>query len=158
MALRRILKEHDELVCANCCIELENEDLYRWRLTTAVTTPYFDTPIQFTLNVHFPTDYPFKQPKFNLQEATPSILFLKNNLVFIAAICRENVMGYGWDPSKSIQYILDCITKWLNYCDGDLTTYNLLVNEVETELCIRPLSGHLQPCKCNSCKHDCADL
>ena len=152
MTLRRILKEYHDLIENDCCIVFENDDTYRWKLNTAINTSHFPTPIQITISVHFPTDYPFKPPKLTLIEATSSVVFLKDNRVFNSALYHDRILNHHWGPHLCIRSILQRITSWLNYFDGDITKYNERVDVAENELCICRKSVHLQPCECVHCK------
>ena len=152
MALRRILKEYHDLIENDCCIAFENNDPYQWELNTAINTSHFPIPIQITVRVGFPTDYPFKPPKLTLIEATTSVVFLKTDLAFRNALCNDLKIWDRWGPHLCIRSILQCITSWLTYYDGDITKYNKRVDIAEKELCICRKSVHLQPCECVHCK------
>ena len=152
MALRRILKEYHDIIENGCCIVFENNDPYQWELNTAINTSHFPIPIQITVRIGFPTDYPFEPPKLTLIEATPSVVFLKSNIAFNSALCYDRILEHHWGPHLCIRSIVQRITSWLNYFDDDITKYNERVDIAEKELCICRKSVHLQPCECVHCK------
>eukprot|EP00002_Diphylleia_rotans_P023803 TRINITY_DN4686_c0_g2_i1.p1 TRINITY_DN4686_c0_g2~~TRINITY_DN4686_c0_g2_i1.p1 ORF type:complete len:148 (-),score=21.66 TRINITY_DN4686_c0_g2_i1:165-608(-) len=103
MALKRIQKELTEIgrdPPSSCSAGPVNEDLYHWQ-ATIMGPP--DSPYSggvFFLNIHFPTDYPFKPPKltFTTRIYHPNI---NNN----GSICLD-ILKDQWSPALTISKVL----------------------------------------------------
>merc|ERR1712072_1117932 len=103
MALKRINKELLDLgkdPPANCSAGPVGDDLFHWQ-ATIMGPP--DSPFAggvFFLNVHFPTDYPFKPPKvsFNTRLYHPNV---NSN----GAICLD-ILKDQWSPALTISKVL----------------------------------------------------
>jgi ubiquitin-conjugating enzyme E2 D/E len=103
MSSRRILKEITELrndAPENCSAGPREDDVYTWDAMILGPT---DTPYAggvFNLEIHFPSDYPFKPPK----------------VVFITKIYHPNISSQGnicldilknqWSPALTIGKVL----------------------------------------------------
>jgi len=103
MALKRIQKEFLNMKkehIPNCSAAPINNDLYHWNGVIIGTTdsPYFGGV--FNVDIHFPSEYPFKPPKIK----------------FITPIYHPNVDGNGnicldilktnWSPALTISKVL----------------------------------------------------
>merc|ERR1711924_414958 len=103
MALKRINKELLDLgndPPSNCSAGPVGDDLFHWQ-ATIMGPP--DSPFAggvFFLNVHFPTDYPFKPPKvsFNTRLYHPNV---NSN----GAICLD-ILKDQWSPALTISKVL----------------------------------------------------
>jgi ubiquitin-conjugating enzyme E2 D/E len=103
MSARRILKEINELrndAPENCSAGPRGDDVYTWDAMILGPT---DTPYAggiFNLEIHFPSDYPFKPPK----------------VVFITKIYHPNISSQGnicldilknqWSPALTVGKVL----------------------------------------------------
>lgn len=124
MALKRIQKELSDFNKAppeNCSAgPVSDNDLFHWQAT--IMGPN-DSPYQggvFFLNVHFPSDYPFKPPKciFTTRIYHPNI---NSN----GSICVD-VLKEHWSPALTISKVLLSISSLLN----DANTEDPLVPEI----------------------------
>ena len=111
MALKRIQKELKDLEKdppGNCSAgPVDEKDLYTWQAT--IMGPE-DSPYAggiFFLNIHFPTDYPFKPPKcqFTTRIYHPNI---NSN----GSICLD-ILKDQWSPALTIQKVLLSISSLL---------------------------------------------
>ncbi|GBC00662.1 hypothetical protein RclHR1_03930012 [Rhizophagus clarus] len=103
MALKRINKEllelrHDPPSC--CSAGPLGDDLYHWQAT--ITGPS-DSPYSgglFFLDIHFPTDYPFKPPK-----VTFTTRIYHPNINKDGNICLD-ILKEQWTPAFTISKVL----------------------------------------------------
>ncbi|KNC49843.1 ubiquitin-conjugating enzyme E2-16 kDa [Thecamonas trahens ATCC 50062] len=104
MALRRIQKELQDLAKdppANCSAGPRDEsDLYRWQATLVgpEDSPYAGGV--FTLDILFPTDYPFKPPKIQF-----TTKIYHPNVNSNGGICLD-ILKSQWSPALTISKVL----------------------------------------------------
>ncbi|GAM27693.1 hypothetical protein SAMD00019534_108690 [Acytostelium subglobosum LB1] len=103
MALKRINKELSDLARdppTSCSAGPCGEDLFHWSATIMgpKDSPY-DGGI-FFLNIHFPTDYPFKPPKINFQSKV-----YHPNINANGSICLD-ILKEQWSPALTIPKVL----------------------------------------------------
>eukprot|EP00658_Telonema_sp_P-2_P002545 TRINITY_DN1095_c0_g1_i7.p1 TRINITY_DN1095_c0_g1~~TRINITY_DN1095_c0_g1_i7.p1 ORF type:complete len:174 (+),score=40.88 TRINITY_DN1095_c0_g1_i7:150-671(+) len=110
-ALKRINKELQDLgrdPPANCSAGPVGDDLFNWQ-ATIMGPP--DSPFQggvFFLNVHFPSDYPFKAPKINF-----TTRIYHPNINSNGSICLD-ILKDQWSPALTISKVLLSICSLLN--------------------------------------------
>merc|ERR1712146_574782 len=103
MALRRINKELKDLERdppTNISGGPVGDDLFHW--TATIMGPE-DSPYSggvFNLNIHFPTDYPFKPPKINFTTKV-----YHPNINSNGSICLDILSGQ-WSPALTISKVL----------------------------------------------------
>ncbi|KAL9648447.1 hypothetical protein ABK040_014067 [Willaertia magna] len=103
MALKRIQKELIDLgkdPPANCSAGPVGDDLFHWQAT--ILGPQ-DSPFSggvFFLNIHFPTDYPFKPPKLQFQTR-----IYHPNINSNGSICLD-ILRDQWSPALTISKVL----------------------------------------------------
>ena len=103
MALRRINKELADInrdPPSNCSAGPNGDDLFHWQ-ATIMGPP--DSPYAggvFFLNVHFPTDYPFKPPKVSF---TSRIYHC--NVNSNGSICLD-ILKDQWSPALTVSKVL----------------------------------------------------
>ncbi|SIO73319.1 ubiquitin-conjugating enzyme E2 D/E [Babesia microti strain RI] len=110
MALKRINKELADLTKdppTNCSAGPVGDDMFHWQAT--IMGPHnslYQNGIYF-LNIHFPSDYPFKPPKvmFTTKVYHPNI---NNN----GAICLD-ILKDQWSPALTISKVLLSISSLL---------------------------------------------
>jgi len=103
MAARRILREIQDLkkdAPDNCSAGPKDDDVYKW---DAVIMGPTDSPYQggiFKLEIHFPTDYPFKPPKviFTTKIYHPNVGVTGN-------ICLD-ILKDNWSPALTVGKVL----------------------------------------------------
>ena len=103
MALKRIQKELIDLgkdPPANCSAgPIDEKDQYHWQAT--IMGPD-DSPYAggvFFLNIHFPTDYPFKPPKCNF-----TTRIYHPNINSNGSICLD-ILRSQWSPALTISKV-----------------------------------------------------
>lgn len=111
MALRRIQKEHQELIKdppGNCSAGPEtDENLYKWKGTIIGPT---GSPYEggiFGLSITFPQDYPFKAPK-----VTFTTKVYHPNVNSNGIICLDILKG-EWSPALTMKSVLLSISSLL---------------------------------------------
>ena len=111
MALKRIQKELIDLgkdPPANCSAgPIDEKDQYHWQAT--IMGPD-DSPYAggvFFLNIHFPTDYPFKPPKCNF-----TTRIYHPNINSNGSICLD-ILKDQWSPALTISKVLLSISSLL---------------------------------------------
>ena len=103
MALRRLKKEYKNLVNdppSNCSGGPVDDDYYHW--TATIIGPE-GTPFErgvFILDIHFPPDYPFKQPKVTFKTR-----IYHPNIDKIGNICLD-ILKDKWSPVLTISKVL----------------------------------------------------
>jgi len=111
MSTRRIQKEHQDLVKdapENCSAGPKGDNIYSW---DAMIVGPNDSPYaggMFKLEIHFPSDYPFKPPK----------------VTFLTKIYHPNINSHGnicldilkdqWSPALTVSKVLLSICSLLN--------------------------------------------
>jgi ubiquitin-conjugating enzyme E2 D/E len=117
MALKRIQKELVEFnkdPPSNCSAGPVNDsDLFHWQ-ANIMGPP--DSPYQggvFFLNIHFPTDYPFKPPKI-----TFTTRIYHPNINSNGSICLD-ILKDQWSPALTISKVLLSISSLLNDANPD---------------------------------------
>merc|ERR1712156_1382224 len=110
MALKRINKELQDLgrdPPAQCSAGPVGDDLFHWQ-ATIMGPP--ESPYQggvFFLNIHFPTDYPFKPPKVTL-----TTRIYHPNINSNGSICLD-ILKDQWSPALTISKVLLSISSLL---------------------------------------------
>ncbi|KAK4538290.1 hypothetical protein CDCA_CDCA17G4315 [Cyanidium caldarium] len=103
MALKRISKELVDLgkdPPANCSAGPIGDDLFHWQ-ATIIGPP--DSPYSggvYFLNIHFPTDYPFKPPKVQF-----TTKIYHPNINSNGSICLD-ILRDQWSPALTISKVL----------------------------------------------------
>jgi len=111
MALKRIKKELQDLnkdPPAQCSAGPVQDDLFHWQATIMGPS---DSPYQggvFFLNIHFPTDYPFKPPKISF-----STRIYHPNINSNGSICLD-ILRSQWSPALTVSKVLLSICSLLN--------------------------------------------
>lgn len=107
----RLEKELEELVKnppTNCSAGTVDDDLFHWRasITGPEDTPYFGGI--FSLDIHFPTDYPFKAPKMNFITK-----IYHPNINAAGSICVD-ILRENWSPALTISKVLLSVSSLMN--------------------------------------------
>ena len=111
MATMRLTKELADLnknPPTNCSAGCVKEDLFHWR---AIINGPTETPYQggvFSLDIHFPSDYPFKAPKCNFITK-----IYHPNINSAGSICVD-ILRESWSPALTISKVLLSISSLLN--------------------------------------------
>jgi len=104
MALKRIQKEYSDIKVdppAQCSAgPVSESDLFHWQATIMgpSETPYAGGV--FFLNIHFPTDYPFKPPKVSF-----TTKIYHPNINSNGSICLD-ILRSQWSPALTISKVL----------------------------------------------------
>ncbi|XP_059823853.1 ubiquitin-conjugating enzyme E2 D4-like isoform X2 [Hypanus sabinus] len=112
MALRRIQKEYQDLERdppALCSAGPVGDDYFHWQATIMGPS---DSPYQggvFFLNIHFPSDYPFKPPKVSF-----TTKIYHPNINSNGSICLD-ILRSQWSPALTLSKVLLSICSLL--CD-----------------------------------------
>jgi len=116
-AIKRIQKELIDLgrdPPANCSAgPIDEKDQYHWQAT--IMGPE-DSPYAggvFFLNIHFPTDYPFKPAKFNF-----TTRIYHPNINANGSICLD-ILKDQWSPALTISKVLLSISSLLTDANPD---------------------------------------
>ena len=102
MALKRINKELKDIANdppAQCSAGPVGDDPFHWQ-ATILGPP--DSPFEggvFFLNIHFPTDYPFKPPKFAF-----TTRIYHPNINSNGAICLD-ILRSQWSPALTVSKV-----------------------------------------------------
>ena len=111
MAARRILKEIQDLkqdAPGNCSAGPREDNIYLWdgMIIGPTDSPYSGGI--FKLEIHFPTEYPFKPPKvvFTTRIYHP-------NISSTGAICLD-ILKSQWSPALTVSKVLLSICSMLN--------------------------------------------
>ena len=111
MALRRLTKELQDIQKdspENCSAGPSNGNMYVWDAMILGPT---ETPYQggiFQLEIHFPTDYPFKPPKVTFKTK-----IYHPNISAQGAICLD-ILKDQWAPSLTVSKVLLSICSLLS--------------------------------------------
>lgn len=114
--LRRIKKELSDIEKdppSNCSAGPDGDDFFHWKATIfgPSDSPYVNGV--FHLNIHFPSDYPFKPPK---------IKFITNiyhpNINKSGNICLD-ILSSEWSPALTISKVLLSISSLLTEPNPD---------------------------------------
>jgi len=112
MALKRINKELKDISNdppSQCSAGPVGDDPFHWQATILGPS---DSPFEggvFFLNIHFPTDYPFKPPKFAF-----TTRIYHPNINSNGAICLD-ILRSQWSPALTVSKVLLSICSLL--CD-----------------------------------------
>ena len=116
MSLSRIQKELEDLLAdppANCSAGPVGDDLFHWSGTISgpENTPYYGG--LFFLDIHFPSDYPFKPPKVKFNTK-----IYHCNINSNGGICLD-ILKDQWSPALTINKVLLSICSLLNEPNPD---------------------------------------
>ena len=129
MALRRIEKELRDVnkdPPSGCSCGPEKEDLFHW--TGAIIGPS-DSPYAggvFKLDIHFPTDYPFKPPKVSF-----TTKIYHPNVNSSGVICLD-ILKQQWSPALTISKVLLSILSLLTDPNPDDPLWPEVAHEYKT--------------------------
>ena len=129
MALRRIEKELKDVMKdppSGCSCGPEGADLYHW---TGMIMGPADSPFAggvFGLDIHFPTDYPFKPPKVSF-----TTKIYHPNVNSGGVICLDILKGQ-WSPALTISKVLLSILSLLTDPNPDDPLWPEVAHEYKT--------------------------
>ena len=109
--LPRLQKELDNIIKtppSNCSAQILNNNLFHWK--AQIFGPE-GTPYQggiFHLEIHFPTEYPFKPPKIHFITKV-----YHPNINSVGSICLD-ILKDKWSPALTISKVLMSISSLLN--------------------------------------------
>ena len=110
-AVKRISKELKDLgkdPPAGCSAgPVDDEDMYQWQASIVGPDDSCYTGGVFFLNIHFPTDYPFKPPKITFQTK-----IYHPNINSNGSICLD-ILKDQWSPALTISKVLLSISSLL---------------------------------------------
>lgn len=103
MSYVRLQKEFENITKSppcNCSAGMIDDDLFHWRATILgpQDSPYYGGI--FTLDIHFPTNYPFKPPKCNFLTK-----IYHPNINASGSICVD-ILKNNWSPALTISKVL----------------------------------------------------
>lgn len=103
MSARRIQREHQDIqkdTPENCSAGPRGDNMYIWdaMIIGPTGTPYAGGV--FKLEIHFPTDYPFKPPKLTMLTK-----IYHPNISPSGAICLD-ILKNNWSPALTISKVL----------------------------------------------------
>ena len=109
--IKRIQKELEEIQNdppANCSAGPVGDDIFHWQATIIgpEDSPYHQGV--FTINIHFPADYPYKAPR-----VTFSTKIYHPNINSSGGICLD-ILKDQWSPALTISKVLLSICSLLN--------------------------------------------
>ena len=116
MSIKRIAKELRDLEKeppSNCSAGPVGEDMFHWKGTIIGPS---DSPYAggvFWLNIHFPSDYPFKPPKITFDTR-----IYHPNINRNGSICLDILSG-EWSPALTISKVLLSISSLLTEPNPD---------------------------------------
>jgi len=116
-AIKRIQKELIDLgkdPPANCSAgPMDEKDPYHWQATIMGPDDSAYSGGVFFLNIHFPTDYPFKPAKFNF-----TTRIYHPNINANGSICLD-ILKDQWSPALTISKVLLSISSLLTDANPD---------------------------------------
>ncbi|KAL5523015.1 UBC4_1 [Sanghuangporus sanghuang] len=130
MALKRINKELTDInrdPPVGFSAGPVGEDLFKWRATIMgpQDSPYKDGV--FFLNIHFPTDYPFKPPKVNFVTK-----IFHPNINSDGSICLD-ILRDQWSPALTVTKVLLSISSLLTDPNPDDPLVPEIANMYKTD-------------------------
>ena len=131
MSLKRIQKELRDLEKeppSNCSAGPHNADLYHWRGTIMgpPDSPYADGV--FWLDIHFPSEYPFKPPKIKFDTK-----IYHPNINSNGSICLD-ILSTEWSPALTITKVLLSISSLLTEPNPDDPLVGNIANLYKTDI------------------------
>merc|ERR1719230_1721651 len=114
MAFRRIEKELRDISsnpCSECSAGPVGDDMFHWqgRIMGPAGSPYEGGV--FSLDIHFPPDYPFKSPKIQFKTK-----IYHCNVNGNGQICLD-ILKEHWSPALTIPKVLLSISSLLTDCN-----------------------------------------